>query len=102
MATPPRKPGKQSGATQAIVKVEKLTQIAFALPVAALVGWVLGGLLDRWLHQHWIWIAGLVVGVIAGFVQVFRLISAPGTMAATAYDFSANKGPGFERKDDEK
>ncbi len=95
------KPGKQSGATQAIVKVEKLTAIAFALPVAALVGWVVGGLLDRWLHQHWIWIAGLVVGVVAGFVQVFRMISAPGTLAATSYDFSAGNGPGFEREKDE-
>ena len=107
MAGIPGKPRNQSGggqkeSVQALVKVEKLTAIAFALPVAALVGWVVGGLLDRWLHQHWIWIVGLVVGVIAGFVQVFRMISAPGTLAATSYDFSANRGPGFDRKEDEK
>ncbi len=100
MATPPGKPGKQSGAAQALIKVEKLTAIAFALPVAALVGWLVGALLDRTLHQHWIWIAGLAVGVIAGFVQIFRMISAPGTLAATSYDFSAGKGPGFDRKRD--
>ena len=92
----PANPPKPSGATQAIVKVEKLTQIAFALPVAAVVGWLAGAGLDKLLHQHWIWIVGLVLGVVAGFVQVFRMISAPGTLAATAYDFSANKGPGFD------
>ena len=95
----PGVPDKKSGSMQALVKVEKLTQIAFALPVAALVGWLLGALLDRWLHQHWIYIVGLVLGVIAGFVQVFRMISAPGTLAATAYDPDAAKGPGFEQPD---
>ncbi len=96
----PSDPQKPSGATQAIVKAEKLTQIAFALPVAAVVGWLAGAGLDKLLHQHWIWIVGLIVGVVAGFVQVFRMISAPGTLAATAYDFSANKGPGFEKQRD--
>ena len=88
-------PGKPNSATQALVKVEKLTQIAFALPVAALIGWFAGTMLDRALHTHWIYIAGLVVGVVAGFVLLFRMIASPGLLADTAYEPQESKGPGF-------
>lgn len=71
---------------QALVKAEKLTQLAFVLPVSALVGWVLGGLIDRFTHQHWFFLAGLVLGVIAGFIQLFRMVSSPGFLSATAPD----------------
>ncbi len=93
---PPTQSGKpKTGSVQALVKVEKLTQIAFAVPVAVAVGWLLGAGLDRWLHRHWIYIAGLLVGMMAGFVQVFRMIAEPGTLAATAIDPAAPGGPGF-------
>lgn len=84
-----------TGSTQALLKVEKLTQIAFALPVAVLVGWLLGAGLDKLFHRHWIYIAGLVVGVIAGFVQLFRMIGDSKLLAASAPDPTAPKGPGF-------
>ena len=32
--------------------------------------------LDKWLHQHWIYIAGMIVGAAAGFVQIFRVVLA--------------------------
>jgi hypothetical protein len=32
--------------------------------------------LDRWLHQHWINILGLIAGAVAGFVQIFRVVLA--------------------------
>ena len=100
---PPRQPEKpkassKTGSMQALVKVEKLTQIAFVVPVSVLVGWLLGAGLDKWLHQSWIYIAGLLLGVVAGFVQVFRMIAEPGTLAATAVDPDAPKGPGFDDK----
>jgi F0F1-type ATP synthase assembly protein I len=28
--------------------------------------------LDRWLHTTWLYIAGLIVGIIAGFVELIR------------------------------
>ena len=59
------------------VSAEKLIQLGIALPAATFVGWVMGALLDRWLHTHWISLAGLVLGTIAGFVQFIR-----GAMAA--------------------
>ncbi len=86
---------------QALVKVERLTQMAFALPAAALVGWLAGAALDRVLHAHWLYIAGLVVGVVAGFILLFRMIASPSTLAGTAYDPSAARGPGFHDPKDE-
>lgn len=59
-----------------VLRIEKLTQIAVILPCAVFIGWALGLLLDKWLHQHWIYIAGIIFGSVAGFVQIFRLIAA--------------------------
>jgi F0F1-type ATP synthase assembly protein I len=102
MAQPGSNPKKTPGSMQALVKVEKLTQIAFALPVSALVGWGLGVALDYWLHQHWIYLVGLILGVVAGCVQIFRMVAAPGMLGATAPDPGAPEGPGFNDREDEK
>jgi hypothetical protein len=75
---PSRDPGPARGKTGAsgglntLVQAEKLLQIAFVLPAALLIGWGGGVLLDRWLHQHWIYIVGLIFGAIAGMVEVVR------------------------------
>ena len=96
MSIPPQPLRKgKSGPVEALIKAEKLTQIAFILPVSVLVGWLLGVLADRLLHQHWIFVAGLVLGAVAGFVQLFRMIAEPGLLAGAAPDSSAPKGPGF-------
>jgi F0F1-type ATP synthase assembly protein I len=71
---PPRSSKKQNSSVQMLVKAERLTQMAFALPASVLVGWLIGAGLDHWLHQHWIYLAGIFVGIFAGFVQIFRLI----------------------------
>jgi ATP synthase protein I len=77
---PPTKPGdkRDGGGMDSLLKAEKLTQIAFILPVAVFVGWVLGAALDKWLHQGWIYIAGILLGAAAGFIQIFRLVAASG------------------------
>ena len=77
---PPKKPESDSddGGMGTLLRAEKLTQIAFILPVAVFVGWLLGALLDRWLHQHWIYLVGIILGAVAGFVQIFRLVAATG------------------------
>lgn len=80
---------------QTLVRAEKLTQIAFILPVSLVVGWVMGAGLDKWLHQSWIYLAGIVLGIAAGFVQILKMVTAPSTFAATAPDLSAPKGVGF-------
>ena len=56
-----------------LMRAEWLVQIALALPLSTVVGWAIGDFLDHKLHQSWISIVGLFVGVIAGFVQVVRV-----------------------------
>lgn len=80
---------------QALIKAEKLTQIAFVMPISLGLGWLIGGVLDKLLHQHWIYLAGIVLGIVSGFLQIFRMIAEPGTLDATAYDPSAAQGPGY-------
>ena len=64
------------GVMQSLVRVETLIQLALFLPAAVVIGWAIGLALDRWLHQHWINIAGVIVGAAAGFVQIFRVVLA--------------------------
>lgn len=66
--------GRANGAVAGLVRAERLLQIAFILPAAVVVGWLIGAGLDKWLHQHWINLAGLALGAIAGFVEIFRLV----------------------------
>jgi F0F1-type ATP synthase assembly protein I len=54
------------------VMVGEYTTLAFLLPVSALIGYVLGYLLDKEFGTTWIYIAGLIVGIAAGFVQLIR------------------------------
>ncbi|HTW45808.1 MAG TPA: AtpZ/AtpI family protein [Acidobacteriaceae bacterium] len=63
---------KRTETMQSILKAERLTQIAFVLPAAVLIGWGIGALLDKWLHQGWISIVGVVLGAIAGMVEAIR------------------------------
>jgi F0F1-type ATP synthase assembly protein I len=60
----------------ALLQIARYSQIAFALPAATVLGWLLGTLLDRWLHTSWIYIAGLIVGIAVGFVELFRMVMA--------------------------
>jgi F0F1-type ATP synthase assembly protein I len=67
---------RRDGAMKSLVQVESLIQLALMLPVATVVGWLIGVGLDKWLHQHWIYIPGLILGAAAGFVEMFRVILA--------------------------
>ena len=49
-------------------------QIAMVFPAATVIGWLIGSALDRWLHTHWIYIVGLVLGIVAGFVELIRTV----------------------------
>lgn len=62
------------GALGGLVKAERLMQIAVALPISVLVGWGIGALLDKWLHQNWIYIPGILLGCVAGFIEVFHIV----------------------------
>lgn len=65
-------PSEASSALRGYVEAEKLLQIAAVLPGAVLVGWGAGWWLDSRLHQHWIAIAGIVFGCVAGLFYVIQ------------------------------
>lgn len=52
----------------------KYSEIAFIFPAATVVGLFVGIALDHWLHTTWLSIAGLLIGILAGFVQLVRLV----------------------------
>jgi F0F1-type ATP synthase assembly protein I len=64
--------GGGKGTLGDLVKAESMIQLAIALPAGCLLGWLAGSWLDRHFHQGWIGIVGIVLGAIAGFVQIFR------------------------------
>jgi F0F1-type ATP synthase assembly protein I len=53
----------------------RYSQLAFVLPSATVAGWLLGAVLDRWLHTSWLYLAGLILGIVAGFVELIRTVS---------------------------
>jgi len=54
------------------IQMAKYSQLAFVFPAATVAGWLIGVALDRWLHTTWLYIAGLILGIIAGFVELIR------------------------------
>ncbi len=57
------------------VQAGNYAQLAFVLPAAIVVGWLIGVGLDKWLHTTWLYIVGLILGIIAGFVELIRTVS---------------------------
>jgi F0F1-type ATP synthase assembly protein I len=58
-----------------LVKAESMVQLAIALPAGCVIGWLAGSWLDKHFHQGWISIVGILLGALAGFVQIFRTAS---------------------------
>ena len=58
------------------LQLASYSQLAFVLPAATVVGWLIGLGLDHWLHTTWLYLAGLVLGIVAGFVELIRTVTA--------------------------
>jgi F0F1-type ATP synthase assembly protein I len=65
----PERPSKSNP----LVSAARYSEIGFVIPAAVFLGYLLGRLLDYWLHTHWIFIAGVIFGAIVGFAQMIRL-----------------------------
>ena len=50
-------------------------QLAFVFPAATVIGWLIGVALDKWLHTTWLYIVGLLFGIVAGFVELIRTVA---------------------------
>ncbi len=53
----------------------KYSQIAFILPAAVVIGLLLGKLADHFLHTKWLFLVGIILGSIAGFIDLIRMVS---------------------------
>jgi F0F1-type ATP synthase assembly protein I len=58
-----------------VVTLARYSQLAFALPAATVVGWLIGYALDHWLHTTYLYLVGLLLGIVAGFVELVRTVS---------------------------
>jgi F0F1-type ATP synthase assembly protein I len=54
------------------VQFARYSQLAFVLPAATAAGWLIGLGLDKWLHTTWLYLVGLLLGIVAGFVELVR------------------------------
>lgn len=57
------------------VQVGRYSQFAFMLPAGTVAGWLLGSLLDRWLHTRWIGAVGLILGTAGGLIELILTLS---------------------------
>lgn len=53
----------------------RYSQLALVLPAATMVGWLIGVALDKWLHTTWLYLVGLILGIVAGFVELIRTVT---------------------------
>jgi ATP synthase protein I len=56
------------------VQAARYSQLAFIFPAALVVGWLVGSALDRWLHTTWLYLAGILLGIAAGFIELIRSV----------------------------
>jgi len=63
---------KNGGGLKDLVTAESMIQLALAIPIGCLVGWGIGSWLDHKFHQESIAIAGIILGAIGGFIQIYR------------------------------
>jgi F0F1-type ATP synthase assembly protein I len=75
MADGGNKSKKQGGTLGDLVKAESMIQLALALPAGCLIGWLVGETLDKHFHTGWIGVVGILLGAVAGFIQMFRTAS---------------------------
>lgn len=71
---PPQNPEEKDPEKNAWRQFGRYTQIGFVLPASIVVGLVIGAALDRWLKTSWITLVGLLLGCVAGFVELVRIL----------------------------
>ena len=57
------------------VQVGRYSQLAFMLPAGTVAGYLIGALLDRWLHKNWISSVGLLLGTVGGLIELIRTVA---------------------------
>jgi F0F1-type ATP synthase assembly protein I len=55
-----------------MVQAGEYTSLAFLLPAASFVGYLIGYLLDKAFDTHFLYLVFLILGTVSGFVQLLR------------------------------
>ncbi len=55
------------------VLAARYSHLAFVLPAATFVGWLIGAGLDRWLHKDWIVVPCVIFGMVVGMIEIIRV-----------------------------
>jgi len=71
----PPEPPKPAGGLRDLAKAESMVQLALAVPAGCFVGLLIGALLDRHFHKHWMAIFGMLLGSAGGFIQIFTTMN---------------------------
>jgi len=45
------------------------------LPATTVTGYFIGVLLDHWFGTHFLFIVFLILGIVAGFLELYRIVS---------------------------
>ena len=64
--------GNKNSGLKSYVRAEALVQLVISLPAGCFIGWLIGAWLDKHFQQSWIAIAGILLGALGGFIQIFR------------------------------
>lgn len=57
------------------LQMARYSQLAFVLPACTVAGWLIGLALDHYLHKTWLYLLGLILGIVAGFVELVRTVT---------------------------
>jgi F0F1-type ATP synthase assembly protein I len=58
-----------------LLQIARYSELAFIFPAATVAGWLVGAALDHWLHTSWLYLVGLILGIVAGFVALIRAVT---------------------------
>jgi F0F1-type ATP synthase assembly protein I len=71
---PDQPPEKNNGDGNMWRQIGRYSHLGLILPASVVVGLLIGAGLDRWLKTSWITLAGVVLGCVAGFAEMIRII----------------------------
>ena len=70
------------------MQAEKLIELGITLPIATVLGWLIGDALDKKFHTSWISFVGLTLGVIAGLTRLIQVANRIGAEDNKPHDSS--------------
>jgi F0F1-type ATP synthase assembly protein I len=57
---------------KSLLLLGKYLSLALTLPASVFAGFILGKVADRWLHVPFLTVVGILLGTVAGLLQIFR------------------------------